>query len=117
LILTVFTRRRTIPADGGVARLRVLHAVSIRSADCSRLLAKSHVKQHGIIGRQTEIKQGHRFPRLAQQHSVRGFLAGMVRTRLKLRLGSKKVDSVRVYQIAGVASGKHEPRKSKRQAS
>jgi hypothetical protein len=35
-----------------------------------------------------------------QQHSVRGFLAGVVRKRLKLKLGSKKVDGVRVYQIA-----------------
>jgi hypothetical protein len=51
-----------------------------------------------------------------QQHSVRGFLAGVVRKRLKLKLGSKKVDGVRVYQIAGVASSKREPRQSKRQA-
>jgi hypothetical protein len=36
-----------------------------------------------------------------QQHSVRGFLAGVVRKRLKLRLSSKKVDGNRVYQIAG----------------
>jgi hypothetical protein len=36
-----------------------------------------------------------------QQHSVRGFLAGVVRKRLKLKLGSKKVDGNRVYQIAG----------------
>ena len=35
-----------------------------------------------------------------QQHSVRGFLAGVVRKRLKLKLGSKKVDGHRVYQIA-----------------
>ncbi len=35
-----------------------------------------------------------------QQHSVRGFLAGVVRKRLKLKLGSKKVDGNRVYQIA-----------------
>src|SRR5258707_138330 len=34
-----------------------------------------------------------------QQHSVRGFLAGVVRKRLKLKLGSKKVDGTRVYQI------------------
>ena len=32
------------------------------------------------------------------QHSVRGFLAGMVRKRLKLKLASKKVDGTRVYQ-------------------
>ena len=36
-----------------------------------------------------------------QQHSVRGFLAGVVRKRLKLKLDSKKVDGNRVYQIAG----------------
>jgi hypothetical protein len=34
-----------------------------------------------------------------QQHSVRGFFASVVRKRLKLRLGSKKVDGNRVYQI------------------
>jgi Protein of unknown function (DUF3489) len=52
-----------------------------------------------------------------QQHSVRGFLAGVVRKRLKLKLGSKKVDGIRVYQIAGVESSKHRPRKSERQSS
>jgi hypothetical protein len=36
-----------------------------------------------------------------QQHSVRGFLAGVVRKRLKLKHGSKKVDGERVYQITG----------------
>ena len=41
-----------------------------------------------------------------QQHSVRGFLAGVVRKRLKLKLGSKKVDGNRVYQIASGNSGK-----------
>ena len=41
-----------------------------------------------------------------QQHSVRGFLAGVVRKRLKLKLGSKKVDGNRVYQIASGGSGK-----------
>jgi Protein of unknown function (DUF3489) len=35
-----------------------------------------------------------------QQHSVRGFLAGVVRKRLKLTLASRKVNGNRVYQIA-----------------
>jgi len=34
-----------------------------------------------------------------QQHSVRGFLAGVVRKRLKLNLASEKVDGGRVYRI------------------
>jgi Protein of unknown function (DUF3489) len=34
-----------------------------------------------------------------QQHSVRGFLAGMVRKKLKLPLRSEKVDGARVYRI------------------
>jgi hypothetical protein len=49
-----------------------------------------------------------------QQHSVRGFLAGVVRKRLKLKLSSKKVDGNRVYQIAGGDGGKSVPRRSKR---
>ena len=49
-----------------------------------------------------------------EQHSVRGFLASVVRKRLKLKLGSKKLDGTRVYQIAGGKSG---PRRSKRQSS
>jgi len=36
-----------------------------------------------------------------QQHSVRGFLAGVVRKRLKLKLSSKKADGNRLYRIAG----------------
>ena len=35
-----------------------------------------------------------------QQHSVRGFLAGVVRKRLKLKLESKLVDGERVYCVA-----------------
>jgi len=36
-----------------------------------------------------------------QSHSVRGFLAGVVRKRLKLDLKSAVVDGVRVYQVRG----------------
>jgi hypothetical protein len=52
-----------------------------------------------------------------QQHSVRGFLAGVVRKRLKLKLSSKKVDGNRVYQITGGDGGKSAPRQSKRRPS
>ena len=52
-----------------------------------------------------------------QQHSVRGFLAGVVRKRLKLKLSSKKVDGNRVYQIAGGNGGKAAPRRSKHRPS
>jgi hypothetical protein len=34
-----------------------------------------------------------------QQHSVRGFLAGVIRNRLKLNLTSQKIDGNRVYRI------------------
>ena len=52
-----------------------------------------------------------------QQHSVRGFLAGVVRKRLKLKLGSKKVDGTRMYRVASGDSGKPGPRRSRRQSS
>ena len=36
-----------------------------------------------------------------QQHSVRGFLAGVVRKRLGLKLESSKVDGCPIYRIVG----------------
>jgi len=51
-----------------------------------------------------------------QQHSVRGFLAGVVQKRLKLKLSSKKVDGNRVYQISSRDSGKPAPRQAKRRS-
>ena len=50
-----------------------------------------------------------------QQHSVRGFLAGVVRKRLNLKLTSTKVDGERVYQIASGGGGR--PRQSKRRSA
>lgn len=40
-----------------------------------------------------------------QQHSVRGFLAGVVRKRLNLKLSSEKVDGNRIYQIKSSDGG------------
>jgi hypothetical protein len=39
-----------------------------------------------------------------QPHSVRGFLAGVVRKRLKLDLRSAVVEGVRIYRITGGAA-------------
>jgi len=50
-----------------------------------------------------------------QQHSVRGFLAGVVRKRLKLNLDSKKVDGERIYQILPAKTTK--PRQTKQKSS
>ena len=52
-----------------------------------------------------------------QQHSVRGFLAGVVRKKLKLNLDSKKIDGSRFYRIKGADSNKASGRQSKRRAA
>ena len=52
-----------------------------------------------------------------QQHSVRGFLAGVVRKRLKLKLGSEKVDGTRVYRIASMGGRKSRSGQPKTKAS
>jgi len=41
-----------------------------------------------------------------QQHSVRGFLAGVLRKKLKLKLNSNKIDGSRVYRVDGVGSAR-----------
>jgi Protein of unknown function (DUF3489) len=40
-----------------------------------------------------------------QQHSVRGFLAGVVRKKLKLNLVSEKIDDSRIYRVAKAGAG------------
>jgi hypothetical protein len=41
-----------------------------------------------------------------QKHSVRGFLAGTVRKKLKLPLLSEKIDGIRTYRIGVSRTGK-----------
>jgi Protein of unknown function (DUF3489) len=52
-----------------------------------------------------------------QKHSVRGFLAGVVRKRLNLKLESAKVGEDRIYRIAGKSDNKSNVEDAKRQAA
>lgn len=52
-----------------------------------------------------------------QQHSVRGFLAGVVRKKLKLKLNSTKIDGNRVYRIDHGKKVEASGRQSKRRAA
>ena len=52
-----------------------------------------------------------------QQHSVRGFFAGVVRKRLELKLASKKVEGERVYRIETGGGSKSVSRRSKHRPS
>jgi len=50
-----------------------------------------------------------------QQHSVRGFLAGVVRKRLNLKLSSEKVNGNRIYKIKSRDGAKPGARAAQRQ--
>jgi hypothetical protein len=52
-----------------------------------------------------------------QQHSVRGFFAGVVRKRLGLDLRSEKVDGDRVYRIVLSGGAGSDSRRSHRRAA
>ena len=52
-----------------------------------------------------------------QQHSVRGFLAGVVRRKLKLKLNSKKLDGTRIYRIDSSSGTGTASKQSKRRAA
>jgi Protein of unknown function (DUF3489) len=51
-----------------------------------------------------------------QKHSVRGFLAGTVRKKLKLPLLSEKIDGVRTYRIGAVKAAKSRKTSAARKA-
>src|SRR6476646_540311 len=52
-----------------------------------------------------------------QQHSVRGFLSGIVRKKLKVKLNSMKVDGDRVYRIDHCTGAEETDKQSRRRAA
>jgi hypothetical protein len=52
-----------------------------------------------------------------QQHSVRGFFAGVVRKKLGLTLESKRTDGDRIYRIVAGSKTKSKPEGAARQAA
>jgi len=83
-----------------------------------RVAARSRTKQEAVLGMLRQPK-GATIAAIMkatgwQQHSVRGFFAGVVRKRLKLKLGSKKVDDNRIYQITSADGGEPLSRQSRR---
>jgi hypothetical protein len=52
-----------------------------------------------------------------QQHSVRGFFAGVVRKKFSLELRSEKVDGDRVYRIVHSGGARSDSRRSRRRAA
>ena len=52
-----------------------------------------------------------------QQHSVRGFFAGVVQKKLRLKLNSEKIDGNRVYRIVGASGARLNSRSPSRQTA
>jgi len=52
-----------------------------------------------------------------QQHSVRGFFAGVVQKKLRLKLDSKKVDGIRIYRVVDAGSARSNSRRPSRQSA
>ena len=52
-----------------------------------------------------------------QQHSVRGFFAGVVQKKLRLKLNSKKIGGNRIYSIVGAGNARPNSRRPSRSSA
>jgi Protein of unknown function (DUF3489) len=106
-------RKKTEPAPG---QNRVMGPKKVQSVKNS---IRRRTKQETVLG-MLRRPQGATIAAIMkatgwQQHSVRGFFAGVVRKRLKLKLGSNKADGKRVYHLARTGGGGPSSRQAERQ--
>jgi hypothetical protein len=105
-------RSKTEPARGQVPATGPTKVQNVTGS------SRIHTKQEAVLGL-LRRPQGATIAAIMkatgwQQHSVRGFFAGVVRKRLKLQLGSKRVDGNRVYKITRADVGGPSSRQSTR---
>jgi hypothetical protein len=105
-------RSKTGPASGQI------RAKAPMKRHCVAGSTRSGTKQEAVLGMLRQ-PQGATIAAIMkatgwQQHSVRGFFAGVVRKRLKLKLRSKKADGNRVYQITSTDGGGPSSRQPRR---
>jgi hypothetical protein len=102
------------------SRAKKTAAVSARATETSPDRAKPDSKQHKIVAL-LQRPEGATLDALVketqwQKHSVRGFLAGTVRKKLKLPLLSEKIDGIRNYRIGAGKAAKSKKTSAARKA-
>src|SRR5712672_2801320 len=112
-----WSERRSLAKRSGTKKTA---AVSARATKASSDRIKSGTKQDKVLALLQRPK-GATLDALVketqwQKHSVRGFLAGTVRKRLKLPLLSEKIDGVRTYRIGTAKATKTKKTSAARKA-
>jgi len=105
-------RKRRSKSESASGQIRAKGPTKVQSVTGS---IRSRTKQEAVLGL-LRRPQGATIAAITEatgwlQHSVRGFLAGVVRKRLKLKLGSDRVDGNRVYKITSGDSGRPQSRR------